>query len=498
MMKNNIAKRKKVFLYILIAITFSLRFINLGYSDFIQDEVTTFLYRDDRILTHLSPFEYFLTLQKGPLQIIIARIPYLFVGHYYNELALRIPFALFSVASVIVFYYMLQRLTKNINISFYAALLFSLNGLIVGYGRIAQYQNLLFFFCFSSIYFYASLQEENISNKRAIKNTLLGTLLFSIAFYAHWYAVFILIPITYILVGYFAKKGVFKQWNMLIIFSNLTLAIVLILPFFVPYFANLMENSRNLDYAEGFFGKGESFLVRDDIKQFNLYNPFLTLPFYLIFGAFGIYVSRKFKIFSIWFLGTLLIFRFFISYSGLHFFHIFIPLIVLISYAINFLVTSQNKHIRLSSKFLFALIFVFFYIQSYLIFVDHKREYPMEREKILFWKTEEVTHEDRFRSKTGFPHKRYWQDINKYINAQNEQKGEKYGYYTNEDKGIARIYMDASVKRDENFYAIGIKKPYSLAHDYKFPQYKNKHTVHRIENEYGTTVVNIYWVGEQN
>ena len=121
----------------------------------------------------------------------------------------------------------------------------------------------------------------------------------------------------------------------------------------------------------------------------------------------------------------------------------------------------------------------------------------MEQERILFLNTKKITHEDRLRSKTGFPHKRYWKEINNFVNAQNVERGEVFGYYTNEDKGIARIYMDTEVVTGGNFYGIGIKRPYSLAKDYKFPQYKNKHTIHKIRNEYGDTVVNIYWVGEQ-
>ena len=121
----------------------------------------------------------------------------------------------------------------------------------------------------------------------------------------------------------------------------------------------------------------------------------------------------------------------------------------------------------------------------------------MFQEKILLFKTPEITNEDRLRSKTGFPHKRYWEEINDFVNSQNLQKGVEYGYYTNEDKGIARIYMDTEVVTGENFYGIGIKRPYSLATDYKFPQYKNKSTIHKIKNEYGDTVVTIYWIGEQ-
>ena len=54
--------------------------------------------------------------------------------------------------------------------------------------------------------------------------------------------------------------------------------------------------------------------------------------------------------------------------------------------------------------------------------------------------------------------------------------------------------MDTEFKSDADFYAIGIKRPQTFATDYSFPQIKNKHTVHEIENEEGETVVKIYRV----
>ncbi|MBU1132653.1 glycosyltransferase family 39 protein [Patescibacteria group bacterium] len=490
-------RRNKLFLLILFFVTVSLRLINLEYSDYIQDEVTTFLYRDDQILIHFSPREYLSNQHKGPLQVLVARIPYTIVGNYDNELALRIPFSLFSIASVFVFYYMVLRLSKNENIAFFSAFLFSVSGLVVAYGRIAQYQSLVFFFGFSSIYYFASLLEDSLTKNRIITNTLLGTFLFSIAFYGHWFVVFMLFPILYILITFLKKKEFSLKFMIFIALVNLVLLLALLLPYFVPYFLRLFENSRNVAYAEHTFGVGSSFFVRKDVKQFLLYNPFLTLPLYLSFGAFGIYLSRKFKIFSIWFLLTLLIFRFFVNYSGLHFYHIFIPLIILVAYTYNYLITHENPRVKKYSRIFLVLSFAFLYFQSYLIFVDHRKEYPMEQEKILIFKTPEITHEDRLRSKTGFPHKRYWEEINDFVNSQNLDKGFEYGYYTNEDKGIARIYMDTEVVTGENFYGVGIKRPYSLATDYKFPQYKNRSTIHKIKNEYGDTVVTIYWIGEQ-
>ena len=137
----------------------------------------------------------------------------------------------------------------------------------------------------------------------------------------------------------------------------------------------------------------------------------------------------------------------------------------------------------------------FLYYQSYLIFVDRKVEYPWERERILSWKTPGHSALDNMRNKIGFSHKRYWKEINGYVNRQNQENGEDFGFITNEDKSLSSYYMD--VERTQNldgFYYIGIKRPYSFQTDWKMPQVKNKEEVHQIDNEYGESVVKIYRV----
>ncbi|GAJ06690.1 unnamed protein product, partial [marine sediment metagenome] len=110
------------------------------------------------------------------------------------------------------------------------------------------------------------------------------------------------------------------------------------------------------------------------------------------------------------------------------------------------------------------------------------------------FKTRKYTHETEMRHKTGFPHKRYWKDVNSFVNEQNELNNENFGYFTNEYPSHARFYMDADYRNNGGFYAIGVKRPISFATDYKFPQIKGKRTVHKVRNEYGDTVVNIYRV----
>ena len=103
-MKELIEKAKNIeflFLAIIIGVTVFTRFYNLGYSDYIGDEHKAFIELSEGQSTH----DFFMSRRKGPMQFLVAHIPYLITGDFRNELAQRIPFSIISVASILVFYF---------------------------------------------------------------------------------------------------------------------------------------------------------------------------------------------------------------------------------------------------------------------------------------------------------------------------------------------------------------------------------------------------------
>jgi len=484
-------KRENIFPLVLIVSMAVLRLVNLGYSDYVSDEPGTFFYRGGTKNTGMSPMEFMLNERKGPLQLFVGLIPYVIVGDYNNEFAQRLPFTVFSIFSVVAFYYLIVKLTKRPTVAFVGAFLFGVNGLIVGYGRIAQYQNLNTFFSFAALYFWADLLEKK---KSLLLRSVLGTVMFGLSLLAHWDALYILIPAGYIFVRFLLNKDVSWTSKLRVFLVNAAIGYLVLFPFMLPYVKGLFVSTENIGYANRIIGLGAPFSRRKDLAQFNLYNPFLTYYLYLVAGLLGIVFSRKNPIFSIWFVVTWLVFRFFIKYSGLHFFNIFIPLTVLVGFTFDWFIAKARKWRKAVPILVLVAILVFLYVQSHLIFVDHKKGYPWEREKVLFFDTSTYTHEDDFRHKMGFPHKRYWKLVNAYVNEQNRLNNEDFGYITNEHGRIAQYYMDADYRNSNGYYAIGVKKPYNFANDYKFPQIKNKKTVHRIKGEGDQTVVQIFRV----
>ncbi|KKU57122.1 MAG: Glycosyl transferase family 39 [candidate division WWE3 bacterium GW2011_GWB1_47_11] len=481
---------EKILFIVLLLVTVLLRFPSLSYSDYISDEPGTFFYRGGKKNPEMTISQFILTQRKGPLQLFVGYIPYSVVGDYRNELAQRLPFALFGAAAMVVFYFLIKKLTGNFYVAFVSAFLLGTNGLIVAYSRIAQYQNLNMFFSFASLYFFADLLDRK---KNALRSSVLGTAMFGLSFLAHWDAIYILLPILYFLVRFAKRHGL----TMKFVVINMFVGGLIVLPFLVPYILTYLHLPANADYAEGIYGLADKFKNRDELKYFLVYNPFLTFWVYAVGTAIALGACRRSgtpSLFLAWFLILIIFFRFFVKYSGLHFYNIFIPTTVLVAYAMYYLTTLRAQlWLRIPSALFFIAILGFLFTQSYLLFVDHKVEYPVEDEKVLFWETDQMVQQDNIRHKTGFTHKRFWNQINNFINDQNSVNSETCGYITNEDKTLAKFYMDADANDTAQcFYAISIKRPLSLAYDHKLSNIKNKSTVKTFENASGEVMVRIY------
>ena len=166
-----------------------------------------------------------------------------------------------------------------------------------------------------------------------------------------------------------------------------------------------------------------------------------------------------------------------------------VPLIILASVGIIQVIRVFPKWWKLVPILAATGFVAFFYYQSYLIFVDYSVEYPWKRETILGKETRRYTEKEKL-PLFGFPHNRKWQEINDYVNAQNND----YKYITNEVKTISEWYMDTDHGIDGGFYAIGVKKPLSFVNDYKFTNIGGKKHVHSIKDENDETIVKIYVV----
>lgn len=477
-------------LVVLIALSIPLRFVDLGYSDYIGDERKAFIQPDP----DQNILEFFLTRRKGPMQFIVSEIPYLITRDFRNELAQRIPYASISILAVCAFFLLIRKLTKSNLTAFLASLLYLANGFIVGFGRIAQYQNLNLLFNFLSLYFYSDLLYRE---RRLIRSTLMGTLFFCLSILSHWDAIFI-IPLIFLFFITFLKNKDFSSfYKKRLLVYNFILGCLLLLPFLLPY---IFVYSGHTDNQEYFLRRVEIGLHNPNlyIDLFRLYNPFIVLEFLALFSLISILWVRKLYPYLLWFLFGFAVFELFVRKPGTHIYNFVLPLFVLSGYSIANILKIAPKLLKFVITVSLCILYCFFYYQAYFIFINHYKEYPWQvkqyfPELAIKHKSDSIGKflsglrtpiygiEDKL-PLFGFPHKRDWNEINDTVNKQNSSLNEDFGYITNEDKTISEWYMDAKHRADNGFYIIVIKNPVNFVADSTYPQYPKKTKIAQFMN----------------
>lgn len=126
---------KYIPIVLILFIAFSLRFINLGYSDFQGDEIKALFIPE----TGQSVTEFLLTQRKGPMQFIVTFVLQLLDPNYTNQFLIRFPFALAGFLAVYYFYKFVKNEFDE-KVAFYASFFFATNGFFVAFSRIVHYQ----------------------------------------------------------------------------------------------------------------------------------------------------------------------------------------------------------------------------------------------------------------------------------------------------------------------------------------------------------------------
>jgi hypothetical protein len=455
MVVSNRVKEVLIIIFI-VAVSIPLRFTDLGYSEFQDDEKKAFYAYSVEV--GQSPFDFFMNQRKGPMQFLVSAIPYAITHDIRNELAQRLPFALINLCSVVVLYKLLFRVTKGDSFAaLLGALLYSTNGFIVGFSRIAQYQSLNLFFSFLALYFYTDLV---YNSKKLYRSSLLGTLMFCFSLLSHWDAVFYLVPTIYFFIKFALRKDLSKQYKVRLFIYNFSLGAMILLPFLIPYLFTQLQIQSNLNYLQKRVGYSTyNFMQHKAI--FELYNPYITLSLFGSLIALSIFAIKKNFMYFVWFVTNLFLIRYFMAKPGTHIYNYVVPAIVLISVTSSVAFSKLSKWtLPLAFVAIIAVNGVLFY-QTHFLFVDHVQEYPWEA-KVLFDHTTEP-----YRKKEvltfGFPHYRNWKSVNDYINS----RPEDCTYITNEGKEISQIYIDAFYGKQDSrcYYVISVSRPFISTRD---------------------------------
>ena len=474
---------KNFFTYIFpitVVILATLRLFNLGYSEYIPDEgiiIST--------LKHYGGFswEFLLSQRKGPVQFLILLLPYLFTKDVFNEFIFRLPYALVNILSIYVFYLFVKEYSKDKYIALVSTYIFGVNGFMIAFGRVMQYQSLNLLLSSFSLYMFSK------------KRYVLGSLFFGLSLLSHWDALLILPLISYLILKELSFKSIF---NILV-----TLSIIL-LPFFIPYTKNYLNNVGNQNYLFSRVSSADlspssiSNKISDYIFKTELYNPFLFLVPVLLFSILSLFtlvlkgakkdmVSKDQIAIWIWFLSMFIFFLLFAKKSGTHIYNLYLPLSILSGYGVVSLYRVVSKYLRFVYVLIIIFWFMFLYFQAFVLFVDVKKEYPFEQKNILGLKTKEYTHENLTNNIIGFNHFRNWEEIDNTLKELGATS-----YYTNEDASISNFYVGVPYSQYGYDFVVGVKRPISFMNDYKMSGIKGKSTVSEIKNLFGETVAKIY------
>lgn len=483
-LKKFIHKNYRILLVSLLVLSSSVfRFWDLGYSDYIPDEYKSFLILKEGE----SSSDFFLRQRKGPMQFLIGSFVFNISSDYKNEYLHRLPFTFISVINVILFYLVALKITgkfeKSFEISIISALIFSFNGFIFGFSRIAQYQNLNMFFSFLSILFLYKVLEEKIHLKQ-ILYSFIATILFIFSFLSHWDAFFYLPFLAIVVIKYsLDEKNWKKFWIITSTFLTSCLLILGTLLYF--YLGNLSQNSTNQEYLE----RRVEFFSSSLLTYYNyiiLYNPFLFLWILIPAIIFSLINFKKYLQINLWFLIVFILFYLFFKKPGTHIYNFLIPGFLMIGIFLTEIwdlivkkIPQKLQKYLYNFKYFFVVLFVLFCIyQTYILFVDHQNEYPFEPDYILFLKTTEYKYSEEEKLPLfGFPHRRGWVEINNLLHNENKRRGKELKYISNEDDGISKFYLDHKYGEGEEFYYIGVKNPQNFIKDLRPRQYKIKEKI---------------------
>jgi len=210
---------------LVVLIGAALRLPNLGYAEFQGDEAAVMLKaaaavegRPDALFVH----------KKGPAEIVLPAVPYALAG-VTSEAVARLPFALAMIGGLLALY-QLGRALFSPRVALVAAALVGLNGFFVAFGRIVQYQALVFLF--STLAVLAACRARQGLAPRP--HLAVGTVLVAVGVLAHYDAVFALPAAGYLVLARWREQPQARRRDALALTAAAAAGGLALAVFYVP------------------------------------------------------------------------------------------------------------------------------------------------------------------------------------------------------------------------------------------------------------------------
>lgn len=468
---------KRYIIYIpltfLVAVTCYLRLANLGYSNYIADEVFALIL----LKPGQSFLDFILSKPRGPVQYVLTYLISLVQPGYPNPLLARLPFALIGILGIFLFYVLVKRHYGR-RVALYAALFLSTDGLLVGLNRVVQYQPLVILFSLLALYgFTLAVQEQGWRTK----GLYLGMISWALAILTHYDGVFIAPFAAYLLVLWYRKDPDLPvSARLKAILVPGALAGLLVAAYYAPLLVSVWGSKQSY-WAERLTSELESSLPSSSLVIFRIYNPLLAVYLYPVLGAFSLLNLRRLHLSKplgseayrnplpvlAWFLFPWLVLEGVVYDPGTHIYNYIIPATLLIGLGAVALeerlkdwgarLLKVDWRLDLLVPVGLGAALLLFTVVDQFLYVDHTPEYPREPRRFLAW-TFELPEQDYRLWLYGFPYNRSWRQIGEYLASHDSN-----GYFaTNEDKEIAGYYVHDTFDIDQAGYFVQIARPQSF------------------------------------
>lgn len=181
-----------------------LRFPNLGYAEFQGDEARAML-RAAEVLDGFddSLFQH----RKGPTEILLPAVPYALSGRI-DEAAARLPFAFANFCGIFALFLLGWRWFGLLG-AWVAALFVALDGYLIAFARIVQYQSIIFLTVILVLLIMQRLAlaaaaarqhgQSALSNRELTRYLTLAAFLLATGLLSHYEAILVVIPALFLL-----------------------------------------------------------------------------------------------------------------------------------------------------------------------------------------------------------------------------------------------------------------------------------------------------------
>jgi hypothetical protein len=422
---------------LLLGVSLLLRFVDLGYSNFQGDEIST-LCRFSNFKTPIQLLAYLLGQRKGPVQYLVTCAFSIFDPSFSSELALRLPFAIANLMALVCFFILVYRLF-TLQVAIYSSFIFATNGIFIAFARIVQYQSFVILGVVAGILgLTVALQYE----KWRVLGLYLGFTSAAMALLAHFDAAFIMPPMAVLVMHWWRKyqnRPDFARLRRHLI-AAATLFAFLVLAFYIEYVLRLGPSQTDY-WGERLIGESTNIL-----RLFQFYNPGPVLWICLISVVIGLTRIRRsigWQVTLAWFLPPLISMVVVVKDSRTHAYTYLLPLMIVAGMGIDTFIGwlhrfLRGKSIQVAHAIVLIIFLVFSYI-SYAIFIDHDPEYPWYPKSILGMELRGGYLAGTF----GFPYSREWRDIARWFDRLPDQD---VILVTNEKLEIGTFYLPSKVR----------------------------------------------------